>query len=535
MNKKIRLWKSIFVLITGIILVCAILTPAVVGKPSFYSDKIEKTPIKSKTTILKNNPIISQIIRNIFGRILSNNHKFLSRGILDSYLHTNCDGVEKTTVITFSGTIYIDVDNDPNTGNGNGEDIQVQFFFYPWIEISSDIGIGLVFSLEITRLGDEIKNSDFSISLEVGNNNVILGYSSPNESGNEVPYSTTVNLKIFFYLLQRTRGFNLYIEPFYVSGNENKKIQLFSEINSDTIERSISVGFNPPIETDISLVSTKEQGVWQYNFYRESTQESEVTVTFTTTQEGVTKETILSIDKLPKELVYSLGLTPLTAGGGHFYYESSDMYNIKLQVWSNAPGAHGYLILRNTPRKIISDWIPTLNDGEYHIKIDSDGTDFVVRDSETNPLVNFEVTGLGKIDIDAYWNFTNPGDFTVYKNNTLNVGLDISIGDWVAQLDAKPTANYIATSWHIDSTGYLTVDTNGQPFTTMDLLIKAPLLGLHTIGEGYKAQDFRLSWTLWPPEELNLTVTGWLTFTSADIDIYLIDTWRHLWPWENIK
>jgi hypothetical protein len=51
----------------------------------------------------------------------------------------------------FWSTIEIDVDNNHETGNENGADIRVKYYIYPWIEISSDIGIGLIFSLLISR------------------------------------------------------------------------------------------------------------------------------------------------------------------------------------------------------------------------------------------------------------------------------------------------------------------------------------------------------------------------------------------------
>jgi hypothetical protein len=506
------------------ILFLAILTPIISSKSNIESSSNEEKKTKNRIGFVR-------ILNNILGRILSNRPKLLPSGIFDSNIHTSCDGVEKDTTIMLWSASEIDVDDDPGTGNENGADVKVQYNIYPWFEISTDIGFGLIFSLKITRLGEEIKESDFSISLEVGGNTLKLGYWSPSETGNAIPDETTVSLKIFFYIFQRTRGFNLNIEPIYSDGNENKKIELYSELNIDTIQQRSSIGFDPAIVTDVSFVSTKRLGVWTYDFHRESSQQSEVTTTFTTTDSGLTRETILTIDKLPKDLEFSLGITPIAAGGGSFLYESSEMYDIELKIIGNNLINSLYSLLRNTPRRMYAEWIPTFDNGEYHLDIESDGTDFIIRDTEVNPFVNLEVKGIETVDLDAYWNFTNPGTFTVYKNNELNVGLDFSIGTWIAQLNAQPTANFVEATWLIDNSGYLTIDTNWEPISTLDLLIKGPSVGLHTIGESFKAEDFEIDWTLWPPQEFDLTINGLVDFISVSIDLYLIDTWYHLWPW----
>ena len=522
--KTNRFCKKIFVILIIATLSFVTLTPGILGKTNNDTYGYEKK-------ILKNRLGFVNLYNSILGKIITNKPKLISTGIFTNFIHTNCDGIEKTASITFGGTTKIDVDNNPLTGNENGEDINIKFSIYPWIEISNDVGVGLIFSLLIDRLGDEIKESDFTISLEIGNNILKLGYWSPSETGNEIPDSTSISLKIFFYLFQRTHGVNLNIKPLYNNGNENKKIELFSEVNSDTINQRTSIGFDPAIETDVSFISTKKQGVWQYDFSRGSSQESKVTTKFTTSESGVSKETIITIDKLPKDLLFSLGITPLTNGGGTFLYESNEMYNIELQIKGDYITNSIYSLLRNTPRRVYAEWIPSLEDGEYHIDIDSDGTDFIIRDSEVNPIVNFEVSGLKSIDLDAYWNFTNPGTFTVYKDNELNVDINLSIGGWVAKLNAQPTANYLTTSWLIDTSGYLSIDTDWVPLSTMDLLIKGPLIGLRTVGESYKAEDFKVTWNLWPPQEIDLDITGQIDFITVNMDLFLIDTWYHLWPW----
>lgn len=519
-----RIKKTLILTLVIFSFVFATFVPAVVSKvnvPVKINLIKDKTQINDKISFFKYYK--DTIKKFIFNRLNS-------QGLLNSYINTNCNGIEKSTKILFATKTDIDVDDNQNTGQ-NGADIRVSFRIQPYFLVEYDIGIGLIFSLSIDRIGQEIKDNDFTISLSIGDNDLKIGYYSPKETGNEIPISTTINFKIYFFLLSRTRGFDLSINPEYNYTNEGKKIALLAEYNAEEIKREYSFEFDPAVSTDLSYSSTREAGVWGYNIKRTTSMESKLTAKFVKIQNDVEKETILTIDSLPKELKFSLGITPLTVGGGELTYESDKMYDIELIIKSSDLGDCLYSIIHNTPRKIYATWSPTLSDGEYHLEIDSDGTDFILKDKMDNPLINLEVSSLKTIDIDAYWNLTNPGDFTVYKDNDINIALKFEIEQWVAQLSAKPDANYVSTSWFINTTGYLTIDTNGESFNTMDLLVKGPIIGLDTIGEGYKAQDFKLAWTLWPPQEFELKVEGWLDFISVDIDIYLIDNWYHLWPW----
>jgi hypothetical protein len=455
-----------------------------------------------------------------------NTPNLLVKGLFSTNLFTDTDGIEKTTMITLGSTTLIDVDNNPNTGE-NGAEIKVIYYITPAIEFTSEIIISLKFTLNIDTLGDYIKNSDFKAFLEFGGNKIILGYSSPSETGNEVPDNMTLSFKISLYLFQRTIGYTLNMEPIFESGNENKKIELFAEFNSDTSQRKLAVQYDPAIVTEISLISSKKQGVWNYDFSRTSSEESKVTSTFT--NDG--KETIVIIDKLPTDLKFSLSMTPLTEGGGQFTYESNQMYNIEMQIQSNELGNLKYLIIKNTPRSIFAEWIPTITNGRYSLEMDSDGTDFILRDSQVDPTIDFSINNLESIGFDAYWNLSNPGDFIIYKYTAINIDLDFKIGNWIAQINTQPTADIINVKWLIDIKGYLIIDTDWEPLATVDLKIQGPLIGLHTVGQTFKTQDFRINWTLWPPQEFNLVVTGQINVFSISIDLLLNGQWRHLWPW----
>ena len=169
MKEKKRLCKSILVMSVVMILTISILAPGIAGKSLIKSENNEKR-------IFQGNQRGVNFINNLLGRIMSNRLRLLPTGIFNINIHTICDGIEKTTSIFFGSVTEIDADDNPATGNENGADIDVKFLISPWLDISNDIGIGLTFGLIINRLGEDIKESDFSISLEIGDNILSFGF-----------------------------------------------------------------------------------------------------------------------------------------------------------------------------------------------------------------------------------------------------------------------------------------------------------------------------------------------------------------------
>ena len=131
----------------------------------------------------------------------------------------------------------------------------------------------------------------------------------------------------------------------------------------------------------------------------------------------------------------------------------------------------------------------------------------------------------------AYWNFTNPGDFRIIKEPSLNIEINVIIGEWEFILNAQPIAEDIKVSWLTDITGYLAYDTNWQPLNQMDLSVKGSDVGIRTVAEVFKSEDFRLDWTIWPPIEWNLEKSGEVDHISLLIEIFIEGNWYRLWPW----
>jgi len=527
--KKKGILKNSFVILIVVLLMGTTFSLGTVASKSIFSSDKDKAFVDNPSPQIGSEDRFNAVsfIKNIFSK--SANGQNQQGGLFTSTIHTECNDIKKSTDITFGAFNDINVDNDENTGE-NGNDVRVQYLLLPWVEFEPVITIGILFTVSIERIGEEIKDRDFNITMDVGDGDINIGFWSPSETGNEIPDSTRISFMFLFNPFEKIGGFGFYINPEYSTGAEDKKIVLFADYNDEGIQRSFSFEYDPPIETQITVISTREQGQWQYNFNRKSSLDSKVTARFKTTQGENEKETIFSIDKLPADLSFSLELTPFGEEGGQFIYESSEMYDIELMVTTSELGVCRYATMRNTPTKIFAEWTPTLMDGSYYILIESDGTDFILKNSLIDPTINLTVNNIESIDISASWNLTNPGDFTVEKNSELDIDLEFKIGEWIVKLNAQPTANYLSTSWLIDVTGYLQIDTNDQSLSTIDLVIKGGDLGLRTIGESFKAEDFGLGWTLWPPVEWDLDVSGKLNFLSLAIEIFLNGYWYHLWP-----
>jgi len=403
----------------------------------------------------------------------------------------------------------------------------VQYIILPWIQFSPDLSIGLVFSVLVERIGKEINNSDFKIWLEIGKKDIELGFRSPKEDGNEIPDSTLISFMILFGINEKTRVYKFALNPQYNSGSAGKKIQLFSEYNDEEAQRGFSYEFDPAIKTQTSIKSLRNPGRWEYEYKRETNIDSKVTTVFTKNE----KETSLIINKLPSNLKFQLELTPLSEGGGRFLYESDETYDIELLINSNQQGTCRYATIKNTPKKLYAEWIPTLLNGSISLNIESDGTDIILQDSLTNPITTLKINDLKTVNIDTNWNLSNPGNLIVKKELNLDANIDINIGEWNAKLQAEPSADYVEATWDLGLTGSFSIDTGWETLNSIDLLIQSSDKAISTEGETFRSDDYKLEWVLWPILQIKLIRYGQQESSAIDIDLYANDRWYNIWPW----
>lgn len=470
---------------------------------------------------------VSSLIKNIFFR------KTDSSSLMDfltSTVRTKCAETEKTTEITFALFNDIDVDNNENTGI-NGKDIRIQYLILPYLLPSPDPTIGAQLSVNVERIGDEIKDQSFSLSTNIGENILTVGFNSSEEEHNEIPKSIQLSTTVFLQLTDSTIGFSFYMDPLYESNQEQKKITLFGSAEYGTVTHDYAFGFEPATETEITIRSTKKPEEWRYTLIRNSLYQTVLTARLSKKAIGETTQTKLTIDPLPDNIDFRLRLTPFSSEGGSLSYQCNQMYDMSVLVETNDLGVCKYALIENTPRRVDAEWIPTRDEGFYHIDIDSEGTNIYLLNTLKNPSINISLTDISTVDMTSFWNMTNPGDFRIIKDPSFHVNLDVLFDEWMARLDAEPTAENIYFSWKSNVSGYLTVDTNQDPLSNINVLIKGPDSGVNIDGETLSADDFHLDWTVWPLSELVINKSGSIDFLSLSIDIFVNNEWYHLWPW----
>ncbi|MFH1013805.1 MAG: hypothetical protein V1769_04780 [Thermoplasmatota archaeon] len=471
-------------------------------------------------------------IKNMIAKTIPSPTQIDLKDLFTSTIHTTCRGLEKTSEITFGLLNDLDVDGDETNGV-NGKDIRVQYYILPYIEVEPHFILGARFTVIIQRIGEEIKENDFNITATLGNNILSVGYWSPDSTGNEIPTNIKISLLVFFNTADSTKGITISMDPTYSTELEDKKLVFFSTYYDEEKQthHHNSFSFEPPTGTDITIASTKTMGELQYTINRETNDDTVFTMKLLKTYQSETKETIITFDRFPKTVSFSLKITPFSVEGGSVYYKSESMYDMDVLIQTNELGTCKYAIIKNTPRMLFAEWLPVKEQGWYHLEMDSDGTDIRILDSLQTPSVNLSIYGVTDVNMTALWNFTNPGDLKIIKDPSFHINLSFIMGVWEARLDAHPVAEDISISWLTDITGYLTYDTNWQTLNQMDLLIRGSDVGIRTVAESFKAEDFRLDWTVWPITEFNIDSAGEIDFLSLLIEVYIEGNWYKIWPW----
>jgi len=507
MGNKICL--LIMVLLINTLLISAVITPA-------------ESQIKESSKI--KNPL-----RSMFQQFFRPSEENPILSFLTSTIQTRCGSVDKTSTITFGLQNNIDIDDNQQTGI-DGADIQVQYFLLPWITLDPEISVGVILSLRIERIGDEIKNQPFSLSSSISNGILTLGYQSPEGEDNLIPESMQLSAYAFIKPESNTNGLTFFMNPTYETPSSPQELSLFSTYVQDNISSSYEFLFEPATEKQITIESTRQRNELQFSFLKDVGPPTMLKTMVKRTIDDELIQTNFTIDPLPSDVTFSLALTPFRQGGGKIEYNAENDYDTSILIESNNIGICKYVQIQKIPKQFFVEWDPSKEEGFYHLDIDAEGTDISLLDRLDNPSINLSIHGIEDVSFTAFWNFTNPGDFTVVKNTSFHIDLDFVIDVWEARIDAEPTAENIKITWLTDVSGYLTYDTDWAPLQGIDLLIKGSDLGIRMQGEFVKAEDWMIEWTLWPPVEWNLDTSGEIEFSSIIIDLFVEGAWLRLWP-----
>jgi hypothetical protein len=485
--------------------------------------------LKTNNLAIYNHKTIDR--KNFNKNIFSNN--------FGGWIYTRCNGVEKRTSILRGLLLPIDVDNNSNTGI-NGNDIQVKFYIYPWIEIDN-VGIVLVFitTLRVERLGDEIKNSDFEIYLEILLPDLIssslshrlrIGYYSPENE--EIPKIADGTMKFKpYFIYGKKPEFTFGITPSFDS-TEDQIIVLVSdyakfEDSNMVVHRVFSIEYNPAVIATVKIIPGTSEDMWGYTFTRSA--EKDTTVTFSyeiEKSDDVSRSITLNIDKLPELLSFELGLTPFSSGGGKLKYRSSKEYNITLSITGSRLGICKYFIIKYIPREVDATWLPKLIGGYLSLHISSSRSEIIIKDKEYEPKIRFSFTNLSKM-INATWEFNNEtGYFELTSDQPGTImSLNWKVDGFDIEISTELDTSYFFTSWSISMPGYLELDCNGEYLVSYQFKIEFDsIFGIIMRADLLQAEDYRIEWESLLPPIINtsgdLKIIG-----NIDLGIMLGGTW----------
>jgi hypothetical protein len=507
MGKKICL--CIMVLLINTIFLSAVVVPA---DSSVEQSSAIKNPLRT-------------LLQNFYQR--TNENSILS--FLSSTIQTRCGSVEKTSTITFGLQNNIDVDDNQQTGI-DGSDIRVQYFLLPWLTFDPELSIGVILTMRVERIGEEIKNQPFSLSSSISDGVLTLGYQSPEEDNNQIPEAMQLSAFVFIKPESKTNGLTLSMNPQYETSSTSHDLSLFSTYIQENVSSTYEFLFEPASEKQITIESTRQQNMLQFSILRDIGPPTIAKARIKRTIDDELVQTNFTIDPLPSDVIFQLALTPFKQGGGMIEYSAENDYDTTILLESNNIGICKYVQIQKIPKQFFVEWDPAKEQGYYHLNIESKGTDIRLLDNLENPAINLSIQGIKNVSFTAHWNFTNPGDFTVIKNTSFHLDLDFIIDVWEARIDAQPTAENIKVTWLTDVSGYLTYDTDWDPLSEIDILIKGSDLGIRMQGEFIKAEDWMIEWTIWPPVEWNLDTSGEIEFSSIIIDLFVEGSWLRLWP-----
>jgi hypothetical protein len=139
-------------------------------------------------------------------------------------------------------------------------------------------------------------------------------------------------------------------------------------------------------------------------------------------------------------------------------------------------------------------------------------------------------------DFDIQWNFQAQEKWIKFDRDpafdfTLNMGPAYILGfKFVADFDFM-NSEYLEVKWNIGITGKISIDTDWDYFTTIEIFIDHSSGKVDITANGLKAENWWVKWTAWPPSDWNIETGGMIDWTEIVIDVYYNGEWKHVWPW----
>ncbi|KYK24215.1 hypothetical protein AYK24_06490 [Thermoplasmatales archaeon SG8-52-4] len=154
----------------------------------------------------------------------------------------------------------------------------------------------------------------------------------------------------------------------------------------------------------------------------------------------------------------------------------------------------------------------------------------------TNQLTFSKLLNGDWKDFDIQWNFQGQEKWIKFERDpafdfTLNMGPAYILGfKFTAEFDFM-SSEYLEVKWNIGVTGRISIDTDWDYFTTIDIFIDHSSGKVDITANGLKAENWWVKWTAWPPSEWNIETGGMIDWTGLVIDVFYNGEWKHVWPW----
>lgn len=139
-------------------------------------------------------------------------------------------------------------------------------------------------------------------------------------------------------------------------------------------------------------------------------------------------------------------------------------------------------------------------------------------------------------DFDIQWDFQGLEKWIKFERDpafdfTLNMGPAYILGfKFTAEFDFM-NSEYLEVKWNIGVTGKVSIDTDWDYLTTIDIFIDHSSGKVDLTASGLKAENWWVKWTAWPPSDWNIETGGMIDWTDIVIDVYYNGEWKHVWPW----
>jgi len=396
------------------------------------------------------------------------------------HIHTDYNGIEKDTPILQSIFEGIDVDNNPSTGQ-NGNDIKVFVMVFPYAEKVNGNWVFLIsFIVNVIRLGEEIKNGEFEISLGGSvffnvQHKFRIGYYSPNNE--EIPREVRESITIVPYIFyEKDPEFYIYVEPIFDEGNQNLSVILeYSNLGS----HKLMIDYYPAVKTMVKV--SPNVGINKFNIAIERFASIEQTIRMR--YEG-NMAINLTMEDIPQAMNFSLNFSE-----NYFEYEASDEFNTTLMI--EVFGLDYFMLIKYLPRHLKAQFE---EEGYLYIYVNQRKTKFIISNDLENPTTYFSITNLTGEAI-IQWGIGKEGHFKIDGLKGMKMETKLQIGSIYLKTYSIVNAEHLDINWNLSIPGNVFVDTNMEwlSFYSFNFSID-DAFGILIEANSLKAEDFMTEW-----------------------------------------